>query len=71
MQTQSWLHRRPQNVFIGILFALLGTALVTQALRYIADGTGGLVPFLMLLGGPVLSIYYIWYFNFYEEKPEA
>jgi Na+/alanine symporter len=71
MQTQSWLHRRPQNLVIGIFFAVLGIALVIQALRYIADGTGGLVPFLMLLGGPVLSIYYIWYFNFYEEKTEG
>ena len=71
MPNQSWLQRRPQNLFIGVFFAVLGTALVIQALRYIADGTGGLVPFLMLLGGPVLSIYYIWYFNFYEEKPDV
>ncbi len=67
MQTQSWPHRRPQNLLIGIAFALLGVALIFQAVRYIGDGVGGLVPFLMLLGGPALSIYYIWFFNFYEE----
>jgi hypothetical protein len=71
MLTQSWLHRRPQNVFIGIFFAVLGMALAIQGLRYISDGTGGLVPFLMLIGGPVLSIYYIWYFNFYKEKSDV
>ena len=71
MPNKSWLHRRPQNLFIGVFFAFLGTALVIQALRYIADGVGGLVPFLMLLGGPALSIYYIWYFNSYEEQSEV
>lgn len=68
MNNRSWLHRRPQNLLIGIAFALLGIALVIQALRYIGDGTGGLVPFFMLFGGPVLAVYYIWYFNFYDEE---
>jgi hypothetical protein len=70
METRPWAHRRPQNLIVGFAFILLAIALVIQAVRYISDGTGGLVPFLMLLGGPALSIYYIWYFNFYEESAD-
>jgi len=71
METQSWAHRRPQNLIIGIAFIALAVALVFQAVRYIADGTGGLVPFLMLLCGPALCIYYIWYFNFYQPETDV
>ena len=71
METQSWAQRRPQNLVIGIVFVALAIALIVQAVRYIIDGTGGLVPFLMLLVGPALCVYYIWYFNFYKPEEDA
>ena len=45
--------------------ALLVVFMMT-AVRYIADGVGALVPYLMLFMGPVLWVYYVWYWNFYR-----
>ncbi len=44
----------------------LAVALVTTGLGYIADGRGGLVPYLIVIGGPLISGYYIWYFTRYQ-----
>lgn len=44
---------------------VMAIALMWQGFTYISAGRGGLVPFLIVLGGPALAIYYIWYFNFY------
>ncbi|NQW72047.1 MAG: hypothetical protein HQ453_04900 [Actinobacteria bacterium] len=58
-----WAARKPQSyVMNGILIAL-AIALVWQGFAYINAGTGGLVPYLIILGGPVLAIYYTWYFS--------
>ena len=56
-----WSARRPQNVLLSIAFVVIAVALVWQALSSISEGRGGFVPYLMLLGGPVLAGYYIWY----------
>lgn len=61
-----WSARRPQNLlFSAVTLALLVFFMIT-AVRYIADGVGALVPYLMLALGPVLWVYYVWYWNFYR-----
>lgn len=47
----------------GILIAL-AIALVWQGFTYINADTGGTLPYLIILGGPVLAIYYTWYLSF-------
>ena len=62
--SRPWAARKPQSyVMSGILIAL-AIALVWQGFAYINAGTGGLVPYFIILGGPVLAIYYTWYFSF-------
>lgn len=62
--SRPWAARKPQSfVMSGILIAV-AVALVWQGFAYINAGTGGLVPYLIILGGPVLAIYYVWYFSF-------
>jgi len=61
-----WSARRPQSIVLTIVIIGLAVALVVQALHYVSDGVGGLVPYLIILGGPTLAVYYTWYFNFYR-----
>jgi len=59
-----WSARRPQSLVLSAVLILLAAVLVWQALSYIGEGVGGLVPYLMLFAGPALAVYYTWYFNF-------
>ncbi len=60
-----WTSRRPQSLVLSVVVVLVAVGLVGTAIAYIAAGTGALVPYFMLFGGPVLACYYLWYFNFY------
>lgn len=66
-----WSARRPQSLVISVLLIVVAVLLVRQGLSSIAQGNGGLVPYLIILGGPALACYYIWYFNFrrFEDDP--
>lgn len=68
-----WSARRPQNLLLSGLMIAMALALIWQGFTYIGQGRGGLIPFLIVIGGPALAIYYIWYFNFYRfgEAKEA
>jgi hypothetical protein len=48
----------------------LAVALVLTGLGYIADGRGGLVPYLIVIVGPIISGFYIWYFMRYQGQTE-
>ena len=61
LDVRPWSARKPQNVLLSAAFVVIAVALVWQALTAINEGRGGFVPYLMLLGGPVLAGYYIWY----------
>jgi hypothetical protein len=52
-----------------VVFIAMAIGLVYQGVIYIGDGLGGLVPYLMILLGPALAVYYIWYLLF--RAPEA
>lgn len=58
-----WSAQRPQSFVLSAMFIGLAIALVIQGLNFIEDGVGGLVPYLIVLGGPVLAGYYTWYFT--------
>lgn len=58
-----WSARKPQNYILSALLIVLAIALVRQGFTYIGDGVGGLVPYLIIVGGPVLAVYYTWYFT--------
>ena len=55
----------PRNFLLSAFVLVVTVAFVFQGISYITDGVGALVPYLMLIGGPVLGIFYIWYFLFY------
>lgn len=57
-----WSSRSPQRWLFAALAIALAVAVVIAALGYIGNGRGGIVPYLMLAGGPVLGVYYLWYF---------
>lgn len=59
-----WSARRPQSLLLSAMFVVLAVALVWQAFAYIGQGIGGAVPYFLVVGGPGIAIYYIWYFNF-------
>ena len=61
-----WSARRPQSILLSVLLIAVAIALVWQGLGYISQGIGGLVPYLIIVGGPVMAAYYTWYFNFYR-----
>jgi hypothetical protein len=48
----------------------LAVALVLTGLGYIAEGRGGLVPYLIVIGGPLVGGYYVWYFMRYQQQSE-
>lgn len=59
-----WSARAPQRYVFAALAVIIGIAVVVTALAYIRAGTGGVVPFLMITVGPVLTIVYVYYFGF-------
>lgn len=64
--TRPWSARKPQNLVISAVLVLLAVALVRQGVVSISDGVGGLVPYLIVIGGPVLAAYYVWYLNLHR-----
>jgi hypothetical protein len=58
-----WSARRPQNFILSAVLIALAIALVMQSMAFIREGVGGLVPYLMILGGPSLAAFYTWYFT--------
>jgi len=65
-----WSARRPQNLVLSLVFIVGAVALVMQAFAYISQGVGGLIPYVLVLGGPAIAIFYIWYFNFRNFEAE-
>jgi hypothetical protein len=63
-EARPWSTRRPQNLILSAVLLLVAAALVWQGFAYIGQGQGGLVPYFIILGGPVLACYYVWYFVF-------
>lgn len=59
-----WGARKPQSYLVSLVFVVLAVALVWQAFQYIGQGVGGAIPYFLILAGPVMAGYYIWYFNF-------
>ena len=62
--SRPWAARKPQSYIMSGILIASAIALVWQGFTYINAGTGGLVPYFIILGGPVLAIYYTWYFSF-------
>ena len=52
----------PRNFLLSAFVLVVTVAFVLQGISYITDGVGALVPYLMVIGGPILGIFYIWYF---------
>ncbi len=65
-----WSARRPQSWVLSVVFIAVAVALVWQAFAYIGQGVGGAVPYFLIIGGPLLAGYYIWYFNFRDFEAE-
>ncbi len=65
-----WSARRPQSLALSLVFIVVAIALVWQAFSYISQGMGGAIPYLLIIGGPLLAGYYIWYFNFRNFEAE-
>jgi hypothetical protein len=61
-----WSARRPQSIVLSIVLIAVAVVLVIQGFAYVRNGVGGIVPYLIILGGPALAAYYVWYFNFYR-----
>ncbi len=59
-----WSSRAPQKYVLSIITIVIGVALMVTAVAYIANGTGGVVPFLMLVVAPVLTVVYVYSFLF-------
>ena len=68
--SQPWSTKRPQNFVLSLLMIALAIGLVIQGSAYISDRLGGPVPYLMILGGPALAIFYTWYFIFRKFESE-
>ena len=63
LSSRPWSARRPQSLLFSLIFIVLAVALVWQAFDYIGRGLGGVVPYLIVVGGPAIAAYYVWYFN--------
>ena len=57
-------NRSAGKLALSVAFVAIAIGLVYQGVIYIGDGIGGLVPYLMIVLGPALAIYYIWYLLF-------
>lgn len=66
-----WSARRPQNYVLSAALMVIAVFLVRQGLWYIDAGQGGFVPYLIILGGPVMAVYYTWYFCFHRFEDAA
>lgn len=64
-----WSARAPQRYVFAVIAAVLGVVVVVTALAYIRAGVGGVVPFLMITVGPVLTVVYVYYFGFRKFDP--
>lgn len=70
LMERPWSARKPQSLLLSVIFIVVAIALVWQAFTYIGEGTGGAIPYLLIIGGPLLAGYYIWYFNFRDFEAE-
>lgn len=53
------------------VFVVLAVALVYQGVQYISEGVGALIPYLMIVVGPSIAIYYIWFLLFRAPDQET
>ncbi len=65
-QQAPWSGRGPQKYVLSLIMVILAVALVVTGLNFISAGQGGLVPYLIVICGPVICGYYIWYFTRYQ-----
>lgn len=68
-----WSARRPQNFVLSGILIVIGIALAWQGFALIGEGTGGVIPYFIIILGPALAIYYTWYFTIrdFDEDPSA
>lgn len=59
-----WSGRPPQRYVFAALAVILGVAVMVTGVSYLRAGTGGIVPVLMVLVAPVLTVVYVYYFGF-------
>lgn len=52
------------KLVLCVIFIALAVGLVYQGVHYISEGVGALVPYLMILVGPSIAVYYIWFLLF-------
>ena len=52
------------NFVLSGLFVAVAVALVYQGIIYINDDVGALVPYIMIVMGPSLAVFYIWFLLF-------
>jgi|GEM_PF-351938 hypothetical protein len=52
------------NFVLAGLFVAVAVALVYQGIIYINDGIGAMVPYLMIVLGPSLAVFYVWFLLF-------
>jgi hypothetical protein len=57
-------NRSAGKLALSAAFIAIAIGLVFQGITYIGDGVGGLVPFFMIVLGPALAVFYIWYLLF-------
>lgn len=55
---------KARNFLLSGVFIGIAVGLIFQGVIYIEDGIGGFVPYLMIILGPSLAIFYIWYLLF-------
>lgn len=68
-----WSARRPQNFILSGILIVIGIALAWQGFALIGEGVGGVIPYFIIILGPVLAVYYTWYFTIrdFDEDPAA
>lgn len=71
MTERPWSTKRPQSFVLSLVLIGLAVALVWQAFAYISQGIGGAIPYFLMIGGPVMAGYYVWYFNFQKFDEES
>lgn len=59
------------KLILCVIFVALAVGLVYQGVQYISEGVGALVPYLMILVGPSIAVYYIWFLLFRAPDQEA
>ena len=64
-------NRSAGKLALSVAFIAIAIGLVYQGVIYIGDGVGGLVPYLMIVLGPALAVYYIWYLLFRAPETSA